>query len=71
MKKVHKPYNKLKVWLKDNGITYADVALLLGRTETCVMHKINGYSDFSLSEVTLMKAEYKIKDDIFFTNDVA
>ena len=71
MKKVHKPYNKLKVWLKDNGITYADVALLLGRTETCVMHKINGYSDFSLSEVTLMKAEYKIKDDIFFTNEVA
>ena len=71
MKKIHKPYNKMKVWLKDNNITYADLAVLLGRTETCIMHKINGYSDFTLSEVQAIKNEYNLSNDIFFTDDVA
>lgn len=69
--KVHMPYNKFKIWLKDNGITYDKIAKLLGVTSTCVMYKINGQSDFLLSEIQLIKNTYGIKDDIFFTEKVA
>lgn len=70
-RKIHEPYNKFKVWLKDKNITYADLAKLLGRTETSIMYKINGKSDFLLSEVQLIKATFNISDDIFFTEKVA
>ena len=69
--RIHTPYNRLKIWLKDNGITYSEIAQLLGRTETSIMFKINGKSDFTLSEIQLLKSTYKINTDIFFTDDVA
>lgn len=69
--KVHKPYTKLKNWFRDNNIRYSEVAALIGRTETSVMQKINGYSDFLLSEVQMIKNHYKLNNDIFFTDDVA
>lgn len=71
MKKTHKPYNKFKIWLKDNTVTYADIANLIGRSETSVAQKINGYSDFLLSEIQLIIDFYKLKSDIFFADDVA
>ncbi len=71
MKKVHKPYTKLKNWFRDNNVRYSEVAILIGRTETSVMQKINGYSDFLLSEVQMIKNHYKLNNDIFFTDDVA
>ncbi len=70
-RKVHMPYNRFKVWLKDNGLTYAAISELLGITPTSVMLKINGQSDFLLSEVQLIKSTYNISDDIFFVRDVA
>lgn len=70
-RQIHAPYNKLKVLLKDRNITYADLGKLLGRTETSIMYKINGKSDFLLSEVQVIKATFNIKDDIFFTDCVA
>jgi len=69
--RIHQPYNKFKIWLKDNGITYSVIAELLGITETSVMYKINGKSDFSLSEVQLIKSKYQLTDDIFSTLIVA
>ena len=41
-RKVHLPYNRFKVWLKDNGLTYAAISELLDITPTSVMLKING-----------------------------
>lgn len=70
-KRIHLPYNKFKVWLKDNNITYAVIAELLGITSTSVMHKINGKSDFLLSETQLIKSKYQLTDDIFSTQSVA
>lgn len=70
-RKIHMPYNKFKVWLKDNGLTYSVISELLGITTTSVMLKINGQSDFLLSEAQLIKNTYNIGDDIFFTNYVA
>lgn len=69
--RIHEPYNKLKIWLKDKNITYADLGKLLGRTETSITYKINGKSDFLLSEVQLMKTAFNMRDDIFFNHEVA
>lgn len=69
--KIHFPYNRFKVWLKDNELTYADIAAILGITATSVMYKINGQSDFLLSEVKLIAKKYGIKYSIFFGDYVA
>lgn len=71
MKKIHPPYNKFKIWLKDNKITYSVIAELLGITPTSVMYKINGQSDFLLSETQLIKSIYHLTDEIFSTEKVA
>lgn len=70
-KKIHPPYNRFKIWLKDNNITYSVIAELLGITPTSVMNKINGRSDFLLSETQLIKSVYHLSDDIFSTEKVA
>ena len=70
-RKIHVPYNKFKIWLKDNNLTYSAIAELLGITTTSVMYKINGRSDFLLSEIQLIKSTYKVSDNIFFTDNVA
>lgn len=68
---IHKPYNKFKGWLRTNGMTYRDLAELLGLSVATVSAKINGKSDFLLSEIESIKNKYKIDYDIFFTSDVA
>lgn len=70
-KRIHPPYNKFKIWLKDNNITYPVIAELLGITATSVMNKINGKSDFLLSETQRIKSQYHLTDDIFSTEKVA
>lgn len=72
MKKIiHKPYARFKGWIRENGLTYADIATFLGLNEATVSLKINGQSDFSLSEVQALKSHYKLNSNIFFTDDVA
>ena len=68
---IHKPYAKFKGWLRTNGLTYSDVAKLLGLSVATVSAKINGQSDFLLSEIQLIREKYNLKDDIFFDKDVA
>ena len=68
-RKVHDPYQKLKGALRERGLTYADVSKLLNISETAVGFKINGTSDFYISEVLIMLNAYKIKTDVFFTDD--
>lgn len=62
----HEPYRKLKGALRERGITYSQLANTLKISETAVSHKINGKSDFYLSEVTKIENEYGIKVNIFF-----
>ena len=68
-KKVHKPYRKLKGVLREKELTYADVSKLLNITETAVGFKINGTSDFYISEVLAMRNAYAIETDVFFTDE--
>lgn len=69
--KIHKPYMKFKGWLRTNGLTYDDVSEVLGISKATVSAKINGTSDFSLSEINVLKRHYKLDSDIFFNNNVA
>lgn len=64
-KKSHPPYDKLKGFLTERGLTYKDIASLLGISVTSVGAKINGSSDFLLSEVKAIKEEYQPERDIF------
>lgn len=71
MNKIHKPYAKFKGWLRENGLTYKDIADLLGLSVATVSAKINGDSDFLLSEIMIIRKKYDLNNTIFFTDDVA
>lgn len=64
-KRIHKPYWKLKGLLCEKGVTYAQLGCLLGLTATTVSQKINGYSDFYLSEFQKIKDVYGVSNDSF------
>lgn len=70
-RKTHKPYAKFKGWIRENGLTYADIARFLGLNTATVAQKINGGSDFLLSEIQALKQHYGLSSNIFFTDDVA
>ena len=71
MGKMHEPYSRFKGWLRENNLTYTDVANVLGVTAATISSKINGHSDFSLSEVNELRRTYHLESNIFFTNYVA
>lgn len=68
---VHSPYNHFKGWLRSNDLTYKDVGDLLGVSVATVSSKINGKSDFLLSEIKVLRKKYHLDFDIFFTENVA
>ena len=70
-KKIHNPYSKFKGWLRENDLTYKDVAELIGNSVPTVNAKINGQSDFLLAEVNIIINKYNLDSSIFFTNSVA
>lgn len=71
MKKIHEPYSKFKGWLRSNGLTYKDIAELLGLSVATVSSKINGHSDFLLSEIQVIKQHFHLDNGIFFDEKVA
>ena len=71
MNKIHKPYTRFKGWLRSNDLTYKDLSDLLGISVTTVSSKINGHSDFLLSEIQAIKRQFHLESNIFFNDDVA
>ena len=65
-KSIHKPYNKFKGKLREKELTYRDLAGILGISEVSVNHKINGTSDFFISEAKTIEQAYGISVSIFF-----
>lgn len=68
---IHKPYKKFKGWIRENGLSYQEIADFLGVNLTTICNKINGKSDFTLSEIKALKEKYNLDSAIFFTDDVA
>lgn len=64
-RKIHSPYNRLKGILKEKGITYGDVAKILNISETAVSYKINGLSDFYISQVDILQKHYGFNLNVF------
>lgn len=62
---IHEPYQKLKGLIRENGLTYDDLALVLGVAKSTISMKINGQSDFSLSEAKVIQQHYKVGPEIF------
>lgn len=69
--KIHKPYAKFKGWIRENGLNYQEIADFLGLNLATVSNKINGQSDFSLSEINALRKKYNLSSEIFFTDGVA
>ena len=70
-RQVHAPYITLKRALAGSGVTYKMVAKLLGISETTVQLKINGTSDFYISEQRKVCEEWGIDPAVFFAEKVA
>lgn len=63
----HKPYLKFKGYLREKQLTYSDLAELLAVRTSTISQKINGQSDFYLSEVCVICNKFGI-DCSFFLN---
>lgn len=64
-KKVHQPYNRLKGLMREKNITIVEMSRWLGLTPGTVCKKINGDSDFSLSEAHIIMTNLGGSNEIF------
>lgn len=71
MKKKHAPYIAFKHAIAGKGLTYKDVAKVIDVTETTLMLKINGSSDFFLSEMRKICEAFGLEPAVFFADLVA
>jgi hypothetical protein len=55
--RLHEPYNKLKGALRERGMTYDDISKLLGISKATLCRKINGESDFYMSEADKLESK--------------
>ncbi len=62
---LHEPYNRLKGLLRERGMTYDSISKALGISKASFCRKVNGSSDFYLSEVGKLE-EQGFSRDIFF-----
>ena len=67
----HQPYKALKLFLAGRGVTYEEVGKVIGTTASTVQQKINGGSDFYISEQRAICKAFGIESTIFFTDIVA
>ncbi len=65
MGKIHSPYTKFKGWLRSMGLTYKDIGKDIGNSVATVSAKVNGQSDFLLSETQMLIKKYNIEEDVF------
>lgn len=70
-KSKHAPYTAVKLWLAGHGITYKDVAEVIGSSEATVQLKLNGTSDFYITEQLMICERFSMDPSLFFAKDVA
>lgn len=61
----HRPYVRLKAALRSQKLTYREIGLLLGISESAVFRKINGVSDFYIDETQRMLEAYSLPLTLF------
>ncbi|HBT65637.1 MAG TPA: transcriptional regulator [Ruminococcaceae bacterium] len=66
MKKLkHKPYTQFKSMLHERKIGYGELSNLLGVSVSAVGRKVNGRSDFLISEIARIEMAYRIPKSVF------
>lgn len=65
--KKHPPYNKLEGFKKEHGITNYMIAEVLSLSETSVIQKNNGTSDYYIGEVKLLQVKLGIPLSVFLS----
>lgn len=66
--KQHKPYETFKRMITSMGLHYEDVAKVIGSTGAMVQLKVDGYSDFYISEQRAISERLGIGADVFFAD---
>lgn len=61
----HAPYKKLEGFKKEHDITKADIAATLNISETAVINKNNGTSDYYIGEVKMLIKKFNMPSEIF------
>ena len=67
----HAPYTAFRHAIAGMGLTLKDVADVIDVTETTLSKKINGGSDFYLSEISAICDAFGLEKSIFFAESVA
>lgn len=67
----HAPYKAAKLWLAGHGITYKDVGEVIHCSEVTVQLKLNGTSDFYITEILNICEAFSMDAAIFFEKEVA
>ncbi len=55
----------LKGLLRENGDTYKDYALIIGKTVTCLQGRLKGKTQFTWEELAKTKKHYNLSDERF------
>mgnify|MGYP000888374388 FL=1 len=61
----HRPYNQLKAELRSRKISNHELGKMLGISVSSVSNKINGKSDFLISEIARIESAYLIPLAVF------
>ena len=61
----HEPYNKVKGKMREMNLTYRDVAEKLGMSRVSLGDKLNGKSDFLVSEAVALANILSTEMNIF------
>ena len=67
----HEPYKRFKGFLCEKGLTYLDIARELGISEASVNKKINGVSDFYISQIELLENVLGVDHHIFLNDKLS
>lgn len=67
----HAPYIAVKRWLAGHGITYKDVAEVIKCSEATVQLKLNGASDFFITEQIAICERFNMDPSVFFEKEIA
>ncbi|EPY07454.1 hypothetical protein PAALTS15_10025 [Paenibacillus alvei TS-15] len=63
----HTPYTKFKAYLDETGVKQKELAYLLGKSTSALNQNLNGTGgDFSVAELRLICATFKISADEYF-----
>lgn len=63
--------NKVKGLMAENGMTQADVAKSIKKSEFTLRNKLQGKTEFTATEIASIADLFRVSPDIFFTQKLS